>query len=155
MATLTNDTRRKKPGRTLLMVESSLLFALVAIASFSWLFRTERVDNEAIGLVSFHFRWGRLTTVSVDTNRDGLIDGKMAVVSHDNQIGSKNFDDCTEGWESYRLNGYFDIHYWKDETSGVFFLELDLDGDRNFDSHFEGDDAENQLQRIHQHEFGK
>ncbi len=148
MAPLADDTCRRGPGLAPFMVLCSLLFLLVGTASLGWLFRTESVDNDALGLISYRFRWGRLKTISVDSNRDGLIDGKMNVVSYTDRIGSTHFDDYTEGWESSKQNGQWDIHYWKDETSGLFFLELDMDGDRIFESHFEGDDAEKELLRI-------
>ena len=142
-----NEERRPSSGRVLRWVLPALAVLLIAVASCWWLFRTETVDNSSLGLISYHFRWGRLTGLSVDSNRDGLTDGKMTIVSFDNQVGSTNFD-VVEGWESSKLDGQFDIHYWKDETSGEFFLERDLNGDHVFETRSSGHEAEAEFRTI-------
>jgi hypothetical protein len=124
---------------------AALTVCLIAAGAFWWLFRTETVDNVELGLAKFHFRWGSLKEVTLDSNRDGQVDGKMLIVSYDNRVGSTNFD-VVEGWEATQLDGRFDLHYWHQQPSGMFIVEQDSTGDGAFDKRLEGRAAEEYLQ---------
>ena len=121
--------------------------SVLSVGVGCWMFRTQSVDNPALGILVYHFRWAKLTQVTVDVNRDGVIDAHMRVVGPHNRVGSTEMD-VLEGWESSKLDGVFDIHYWEDEVTGTFWLELDIDCDGVFERRLEGANAKDRLLAI-------
>lgn len=56
---------------------ASGLTAVGALAAVGvYLFRASMVDNSALGLIRLHRSWGAVTRATVDSHRDGRIDGE-------------------------------------------------------------------------------
>lgn len=136
--------------RTSWIVIAVLVVGLSAVLSIRWLFRTESVDNPALGLISHHYRWGRMTEILVDANRNGTNDARLIVSSPGSRLGDTGIE-VSEGWESTQRDGRFDLHYWHDLSSGLLVVEHDSTGDGVLDKRIEGQAAEEFLRSISVH----
>jgi len=125
----------------------SLVAAAVVLTAGGFrCFRTVQHDNPKLGMISHHFRFCRLQQITCDANRDGIIDARVAVTSHDNQPRSTAFT-VIEGWESADSDGIMNVHYYYsgEEPDRELILELDIDKDGHFEEQVTGDEAERRL----------
>lgn len=134
-------------SRQVFVVISTLLLAGFASAGTWWLFRAQVIDNPALGRIVYHYRWGCLAYVTIDTNRDGTDDARYSIVKSQGGRSSTSIT-LSEGWESTRRNGEFDLHFWIEGGNGVLHLERDLNGDGKFDLSLKGGAAEAELASI-------
>ncbi len=125
----------------LLAGSGALALALAYLLFHLVLFRTVVVSNPSLGIVRYCYRWGILSVVTCDRNRDGIIDSRARIRSLDN-APSTGFV-FLEGWESSRLNGEFDVHY--QERDGTLHLEIDEDGDGRLERVLVGEPAREAL----------
>jgi len=115
-----------------------VLVLVAAVGATAWfLFRRVTVDNPSLGLISYRYSFGRLREIAGDSNRDGTWDIIARVVSCDNKAQNTGFR-VLEAWESTRLDGHFDVHYWTDKGSGVLVLEYDSNNDGHYDAQLRG-----------------
>ncbi|NJN65157.1 MAG: hypothetical protein HC882_09960 [Acidobacteria bacterium] len=107
------------------------------------------LDNPALGIIAYHFRFCRIWSITCDANRDGQIDARFRVESEDNRVGSTGFT-VKDGWESLDRDGIMNIHYYyTDEgTARVLRLEVDSDKDGEFEEILAGEQAECRLRSL-------
>lgn len=110
---------------------------LIALAVASavvggYLFRRETYDNPELGVITYHYRWGKRAKLTADTNRDGRID----VIDRIDDLGSP-----LEYWEDSNHDGTFDRHVVLKEGL-IERVELDQDGDGEYEIILEGSEAE-------------
>lgn len=111
-----------------------LVLGVVGLIAGIWsaenlLFRDEYEASEDLGVIRFHYEWGKLDAVFVDPNRDGRPDGRFRVLR-----GTQRSDwkaGVTEGWESSTCDGFLDI-YWVRSENGSFEVTVDEGRDGNF-----------------------
>jgi hypothetical protein len=135
-----NGSDRRGPllWRLKWIVAIGIFVLLAATAATVWfLFRRVTVDNSSLGLLSYRYSVGRLHEIAADVNRDGTWDVIARVVSYDNKAQSTGFR-VREAWESTRLDGHFDVHYWRDEASEMLVLEYDSNNDGRYDTQLRG-----------------
>ena len=137
-------------GARRLVVVGAVVVVAAALAVMGFrCFRTVSHDNPALGLISHRFRFCQLREITCDANRDGVVDARAAVISHDNRPQSTGFT-VTEGWESVDFDGVMNLHYYY-EGKGPdreLVLELDLDKDGQFDELLKGEAAELRFQDV-------
>lgn len=136
---MTIPARQSKGGGWWALVFSSAaLVACGIVALLLFLFREVRIDNEHIGMVSYHYTWGRRTSVTVDSNRDGEIDFRGRLMPES--------DAPLEFWEDRDFDGVFEVHVLMPGDS-IDLLEIDEDGDGSYETRFRGRDAEEEYRR--------
>lgn len=108
-------------------IGSSVLL-VVALAAVAYLFRGETVNNPELGVISYHFRWGKLVGVTADTNRDGATDVRAQL--DDSGIPK-------EYWEDSNHDGSFDRHVVMHGTV-IQQVDLDKDADGKYEQHLMG-----------------
>lgn len=114
---------------------------LLAVAvSLAFLFRASTVDNPAIGVLTYQWRWGRVYRISADVNRDGRKDFTATVHS---LFGSYSPHTAVpvEAWESSQCDGQFDVHIAFDETGQSSEVEWDSLHTGSYDRSYEGEQA--------------
>ena len=105
-------------------VVAGLIGTLIVVAAGFYLFRMSTVDNSALGLISHQHSWGRVTRVSVDSNRDGRIDGEY-IYSWQNPYSGTHGNDAMRYREDRNHDGLWDT--WRELSESV--LRIDTDGD--------------------------
>ncbi len=129
--------------RSVVLAASGALILALAFLLFHFaLFRTVVVSNPSLGILRYCYRWGTLSVLTCDRNRDGVIDARTRIRSPDNAPHSTGIV-VLEGWESSRLNGEFDVHY--QERDGTLHLEIDEDGDGRLERVLVGEPAREAL----------
>ena len=123
----------------LIVVIGAAVVVATVYASYEYCHRTVVRDNPILGLVSYEFQWCKLTFISCDVDRDGVIDARGRVISFDNKAGTTGFS-VIEGWESSGLDGFFDLYYRYVDDELV--LDIDRDHDGRFEERFRGEAAE-------------
>lgn len=122
-----------------------LLVLTVTAAMLSLhLFRAEEVDNPALGVLEYRYRWGVLSSLACDADRNGIPDARLRIESISNAPATEFT--VLEGWESSNLDGLFDIHYWFED--GVLHLGVDSDRDGDYDQVLSGEAAETRLAEL-------
>jgi len=118
----------RRTVNALLFLASAVGLSLLAW----WLFGWSSVDNPALGIMEFHRSFGRVTNATIDTNRDGVIDGEWLF-----DWAEPYSNEHLGGIQPYRLlredrnhDGRWDT-WWEpaDETDGVTRLSADTTGD--------------------------
>ena len=110
------DQNRGTMSRILL---SAVVLAL-SIAAWGIMFRTETVAHPKTGERFYQHRWGRPARISMDVNRDGVIDSIAHVAG--------SFDDVYLLEESSLCNGVIDVRI---EFSGDYALIFEYDSDQD------------------------
>lgn len=128
---------------------TSLLLAFALVVSggigLNFLFRTTETDNPSLGLIYHTYRWGKRYKISVDSNRDGKLDGWY-------MLDPKSpVDIPTIGKESSRCDGVFDIEVVHDSLGGAR-LSFDADRDGKADQFYQGNEATAFLHALNQNE---
>lgn len=103
-----------------------------------YLFRVRSWDNPMLGEMTVRYQWGQARVLSVDTNRDDLIDARYLLAPETgvvNPLGS-----WVEGWESSSCDGSFDLHIYENSDS-MLVIETDFDGDGEFRIEGRGQEA--------------
>ena len=77
------------------------LLALASAVVGGSLFRRQTYDNPELGVITYHYRWGKRAKLTADTNRDGKIDVRARI----DDLGSP-----AEYWEDSDHDGSFDRH---------------------------------------------
>lgn len=95
---------------------SSIAAGLTLIACLLYLFREEDKENPAIGRITYHYKWGRVSEILVDVDRDSRIDSRYIVLGGFG--GPSPNDPPVEGWESTKCDGTFDLHLVFDPPAG-------------------------------------
>lgn len=68
------------------------------------------------------------------------------VIANPGQRATTTDMEISEGWESSKRDGRFDVHYWAEQPSGKLILEVDRTGDGIRETRFEGEEAERFLE---------
>jgi hypothetical protein len=108
----------------------ALIVASAVVAGY--LFRRQTYDNPELGVITYHYRWGKRAWLTADTNRDGKIDVR-------DRIDDLGFPE--EYWEDSNYDGSFDRHVVM-EGSLIQRVELDEDGDGKYERVLEGAEAQ-------------
>ena len=118
-----------------------LLGLLAALLAVTWvvLFRHTTYDNPALGIVTTEYRWGKARFVLLDANRDGRTDSRALYSRADY---SSPHDVPSDLWESTQCNGRFDLHGVFSSTGVLLVVELDGDGDGEYDVRVAGERAQ-------------
>lgn len=130
------------------MTQRSLARVLLAILGvavvflFLYLFRVESSNNPSLGNIKVTYRWGRPRVLSIDTNRDGQVDGRYVLAPR--TVVVTPHSQWVEAWESSTCDGSFDLHFYKNAES-VLVLETDFDGDGEFRAEGQGEEVEEYL----------
>lgn len=84
-------------------------------------FRVETVDNPKLGIMSYHYQWGRRSWLLADTNRDGQVDVRTRL--------GENGSSPVELWEDRDGNGVFEVHlFMKGDSISMVEFDEDQDG---------------------------
>lgn len=105
-----------------------LALILLGVAGAGYLFRSEEVENEALGLLTYHYRWGHRRILTADTNRDGKTDFRARINS---------LEVPEEFWEDRDHDGVFELHVLA-EGHTIQQVDLDRDGDGRYEVRFKG-----------------
>jgi hypothetical protein len=108
-----------------------LALALAGAVVGGYLFRRQTYDNPELGVITYHYRWGKRAKLTADTNRDGKIDVRA-------RIDDLGFPE--EFWEDSDYDGTFDRHV---VMEGTMIQRVDLDKDEvgKYEQHLEGPEA--------------
>lgn len=122
----------------ILLLAGSVALAIAGAVLLSHLFRLERYDNPALGLIEHEFRWGHFYELRADVNRDGKADVRARYEATLTEISAH--DVPVEYWEDRDFDGLFEIHaYYNDET--LIRVEIDDDGDSKPEEILVGEEA--------------
>ena len=140
------------PPRTILAVV--LLVVIAASGIVGWLlFRTTTRENPALGILRYHHFFGRITKVTIDSNRDGKADAQA--LFH----WSRPFRDLTdvrqqhyELREDRNFDGEWDTWLFPvredDPHADAVVFQVDLDSDGKPDWELEASDSQEGYERI-------
>lgn len=139
-------------GFSLVSLRSFLVVAVLAVitgAAFLGLycFRSVEYDNPALGLITFHYRFCVIRGVTLDKDRDGILDANCTVLGSTEPSTAINVTEC---WESMDLDGTMNLHFFYrgERAERSLVLELDLDKDGTFEEHYLGEAAEDRLSNL-------
>ena len=104
--------------------------AALICASAWYLFRTVKIDNPALGIFKYHYRWGRVATGELDVNRDGQPEVKE--IYNRDSYPLKEGGLPREYWEDRDSDGIFEIHVVM-SSDDIDYMEIDDDQDGNYD----------------------
>ncbi len=110
-----------------------LVVATSATLLFTHLFRTETMDNPALGKLEFVFRWGRAYELRADTNRDGAVDFRALHNAPNTSFSGY----AKEYWEDRNFDGFLETHVFLNGPD-IEFIEIDDDADGLYDRKLTG-----------------
>jgi hypothetical protein len=95
------------------------------------LFRRETIDNPQLGVIAYHYRFGRRAEITADTNRDGQINFRALI----DELGLPE-----EYWEDSDHDGHFDRHVVMD-GSQIRRVGFDENEDGEYERYLSGSEA--------------
>jgi hypothetical protein len=90
-----------------------------------------------------HMRWGRCYLMTVDSDRDGDVEGRYRFQREECGYTHMRPD---EAWEDFDNDGHLDTHWWYDEN-WVMSLELDTNADGTFDKRLFAEAAKEHIEQ--------
>ena len=126
------------PLKTKMCLAAALVSLCAGGVLVAYLFRTETLDNSALGLIYYRYRWGRAHELWADTNRDGSINFRSRSTDPNHGFGSHVSP--VEYWEDWDYDGVFEIHVVLDGPI-IQRLELDEDADGEYERVLTGEEA--------------
>jgi hypothetical protein len=123
----------------IILIGSFVASLIITGFLLAYLFRTETLDNPALGIIRQKYRWGFAYEELADTNRDGATDFRAVFDGTSRSFGTH--DQPREFWEDRNYDGIFEIHatYGREKLERV---ELDRDNDGQYDDVLTGSEAE-------------
>jgi len=118
------------------------LLVIGVVAASAYLFRTETEDNEALGVLSYRYRWGRPFEIRLDSNRDRATD--MRALVEEGETSFSSHGKIREFWEDRDFDGSFELHALVDNSSYravIRRLDVDDDADGVYDRTIVGAEA--------------
>lgn len=116
----------------------------VGVLLFVFLFRTRTIDNEYWGVMRYHWRWGRARLLTVDVNRDGVVDARSVYPADGDPL--TDYDPPLRNehhWFSSRCDGVFDLHTPPAPSQlAPYRLEMDRDRDGSYETVLEGEEVQ-------------
>lgn len=107
---------------------AAVLTVSVIVAGYFSLNRTVTVDNPSLGILKYHYRWGKPYSLAADTNRDGKDDFLASYQGFSDFSHSPG----REHWEDRNHDGTFDLHVLYNNGE-IAQIELDRDYDGRFE----------------------
>ncbi len=129
-----------RPKIRLLVLGTAITLLASSIALLAYAFRVETFDNPHLGMIENQYRWGRAYEVRADTNRDGAINFRARIEPAKRYLGQ--YESPNEYWEDRDHDGSFEVHVVRDDDT-IMIVEIDQDGDGNYDHKLTGEAAEN------------
>lgn len=136
------DTRARK--QLSVGVIASLL---VTSAVLAFLFRVSTDDNPALGRVTYHWSWGRVSRITADADRDGR-DDFIARVRSPFGGYSPHTSLPVEAWQSSQCDGRFDVHMLFDDSGYLSVVEWDSRHSGSYDHRYQGAQAAELLRSL-------
>lgn len=111
---------------------------VLLLAIFGYLFRWQTGESPDVGIIRFQWSWGVPKWITVDRNRDGIVDYKVRLTSGRDFSTPAPF---SEDWQSLKCDGFFDLHSITDAKGKVERFEHDADRDGKFEVSYTPDEA--------------
>lgn len=112
------------------------LFVMLILATFAYGFRTETLENPALGTIYRKYRYWKPSSLAIDSNHDG----KINAISYLREGASDFGDSPREYFEDRDFDGRFEI-YASYRDGVLFSVEVDRDGDGIPEEVYEGEEA--------------
>jgi len=116
-----------------------LIILVILFLVLLFLFRTQTVDNPALGVITFKYKWGRVHQILADSNRDGRIDYRELTSAPFGAI-STHTSSALQYWEDADFDGHFERHAIL-EHGEIKILEIDEDTDGVYEKILTGEEA--------------
>lgn len=127
------ELRKKLPRRLFLALAAVLLVVLLlTFVLYLYMFRAVSESNSALGTIEHVYSWGVPHEVTIDVNKDGMVDG-IYFLCDDAPDFSGPFE---VAWQSSYCDSFFDVHLTFDCKGSLASLGYDGDRDGKYENYF-------------------
>ena len=108
---------------------------LAVIVLVCWSFRWSKVDNPALGVIRGYHTFGRITRMTIDSNRDGRINGEILFSWDEPYEGGSGIAPFSMSREDRDFDGRWDTWFEPIDATNLTRISADTNGDGNPDWH--------------------